>query len=279
MNKELFYRLSEGIDISVGKESIRQFTLNCLENEKCLNYDDAMAMLYLKVKMCYCDLFNDIRQTLVDEAQDYYPIQYEILKELFRNARFTVLGDVNQSVEKDADMSVYNEITSILEKKKHATIFMNKSFRCSYEISRFSMAFLNQDTQIECFERHGDTPMEKKYSDNDQMQEAILNEIDVCRNLGFGSIAVICKSMRRSELVFEALKTKTKISLMNEHTEDELYGTWIMPVYLAKGLEFDAVIVCGTEDYDLSRGEERGLMYISCTRALHRLSLFGIKNM
>ena len=268
-NKDLFYRLSDGIDIPEEIESIRQYTLNCLESEKCLNYDDAIAMLYLKVKMCSCDLFNDIRQTLVDEAQDYYAIQYEILKELFPNARFTVLGDVNQTIEKSADISVYQEITTILGKKKHATVFMNKSFRCSYEITRFSRAFLNEDSPIESFDRHGEAPIEKNFSDYEQMITAILNEIEECKKLGFGSIGVICKSLKRSNLVFEELNTKTEIGMLEENTEIELKGAWIMPVYLAKGLEFDAVIILGTEDYDLSNKEDKRLMYISSTRALH----------
>ncbi|MDI9462481.1 MAG: ATP-binding domain-containing protein [Bacillota bacterium] len=48
----------------------------------------------------------------------------------------------------------------------------------------------------------------------------------------------------------------------------------IMPVYMAKGLEFDAVLVYEANDVNYRNAEDKKLLYVACTRALHRLSLY-----
>ena len=46
-----------------------------------------------------------------------------------------------------------------------------------------------------------------------------------------------------------------------------------MPVCLAKGLEFDAVMVCDGDAENYYSPDDKNLLYVECTRALHRLSL------
>ena len=88
--------------------------------------DDAIALMYLKIRMAGYSAFSAIRQVVVDEAQDYYPLHYELFEIAVSRAKFTVLGDINQTIEKQADLSFYNEIKVILNKEKLQRFFDEK---------------------------------------------------------------------------------------------------------------------------------------------------------
>lgn len=99
-------------------------------------------LLYLKLKIEGCNLFSDIKQVVIDEAQDYCLMQYEVFKLLFKGAKYTVLGDIHQPIEREADSSLYDDISEILKKPKTIKLFLNKGYRSSYEISAFTQRLL-----------------------------------------------------------------------------------------------------------------------------------------
>ena len=97
-------------------------TNDCL-NKDYINYEDCAPLLYIKLKLNGSREFPDIQQVVIDEAQDYYPLQYEVFNFLFSSAKFTVLGDFNQTLEKRGDKSIYNDIEKILRKEKECKAF------------------------------------------------------------------------------------------------------------------------------------------------------------
>jgi DNA helicase-2/ATP-dependent DNA helicase PcrA len=52
-------------------------------------------------------------------------------------------------------------------------------------------------------------------------------------------------------------------------------GVIILPSYIAKGLEFDVVLAFNFK-VNYNNDIERRLLYIVCTRALHRLVLYSV---
>ncbi len=70
--------------------------------------------------------------------------------------------------------------------------------------------------------------------------------------------------------------TKFRIVTKNDNVfvEDKIM---IIPSYLAKGLEFDAVLVSNASD-ELFKKEEQNLLYVILTRALHKLEVFYTGN-
>ena len=64
------------------------------------------------------------------------------------------------------------------------------------------------------------------------------------------------------------------VELINEDTDGSMAEVLIIPVHMAKGLEFDAVLVYGTDQKNYQNADDKRLMYIACTRALHKLSLY-----
>ncbi|PYG88984.1 DNA helicase-2/ATP-dependent DNA helicase PcrA [Ruminiclostridium sufflavum DSM 19573] len=272
-NKNLFYRVSNGIKLPENIDMILSHTNNSF-SDACISYEDGMAVLLMKLKMSGCSLNNHIKQVVIDEAQDYYPLQYEIINKAFPGARYTIMGDINQSIEKEADLNLYDEIKAVLNRKKSLILNMKKSFRSSYEISCFSSYFANEAIEIESFDRHESKPEIIGSLDTSGMEKKIIEEISEYKIAGYESIAIICKSLCDSEKVYKSISSKTKAVLISNSSCEITSGIYILPIYMAKGLEFDAVLLYQANDNNYNSNDDKKLLYIACTRALHKLSLF-----
>lgn len=272
-DKNLFRKLSRGLKLPDKIDEIIDYTNKNIQDPYNIPYSDGIAMMYLKAK-AEGETYSNIKQVVVDEAQDYAPMHYYLLKNLFKEARFTIVGDINQAVEKKSNMGFYDDIISIFSFKKSNKIVLNKSYRSSYEISKFSERFLEEKTQTEYFKRNEEEPEMVKSKDKGDMEHKIIEHIINYKSLGYNSIAVICKNRKHAADLYFSLKEKIKdIKLVDYLGEQSLSGTIILPVYLAKGLEFDAVIVHGTDNKNYNTIYDKKLLYVACTRALHRLSL------
>ncbi len=271
----IFKKVSKGLDLPENIDKIIKYTNDALSDPFNIPYADGIALMYLKIKMEGCDLFSDIKQVVVDESQDYYPIHYYILKYLFKYAKFTIVGDVNQSIEKSSDLTLYDDIISIFSFEKSNKVFLNKSYRSSYEIGKFSAKLLSNENSTEFFKRNEEEPAVVKLKNSSNLQDEIVRTIEKYKSQGFSSIAVICKNRKEATDLYFKLSDKIKIKLIDYlDYESVLEGTLILPVYLAKGLEFDAVIVYEANNNNYNTKYDKKLLYIACTRALHRLSLF-----
>lgn len=271
-DEELFIKMSHGLKLPENIHDILEHARTDLQKPT-ISYYNSMALLALKLKISGCDLFKDIMQIVIDEAQDYYPLQYDILRLVYKNARFTIIGDINQTIEKRADLSGYWDIKKLLGKKTSTEIVMNKSFRNSCEINRFCMNFCDSSVDAEGFERHGKPPEILRAENVAQMNQAVVSRVKGYVTEGFSSIAVICKSMSDTIQLFNAIGSEIGAELLKAEYFSSTGKVIILPVYMAKGLEFDAVIVYNTNKECYSDADDRQLLYISCTRALHRLAL------
>ncbi|WP_394924562.1 HelD family protein [uncultured Robinsoniella sp.] len=272
-DKSYFYSLANGITLTNCMDEIIEMTEENL-NSSLLHYDDAAVLAYLHLKINGTSEYKGIKQVVIDEAQDYYPLQYEIFNMLFPNSKFTILGDVNQTLEKQENLSLYHQISTILNKKKSSLVTMDKSFRCTNEILNFSLKFIDSTPDIKSFNRKGDAPEIHAASDNEGLVEMILTEINTCLAKGFCSIGLICKSEKNALLLYDCLKDRIDIQLIKNESMADLHGVFIIPVYMSKGLEFDAVLISDTDASNYNSEDDKNLLYIACTRALHRLNLF-----
>lgn len=273
-NKEVFKKLAKGLLLPNNIDEIIDYTNESIMDPYNIPYSDGIAMMYLKVKAEGTDSLSSIKQVIVDEAQDYYPMHYYLLKNLFREARFTIVGDVNQAVEKKSDISFYDEIISIFDFEKSNKIFLNKSYRSSYEISKFCEKLLDHNLKTEYFKRNEEEPEVICMKESKSIDEKIIEDIEKFKAQEYNSIAVICKNRNEAVNLFFRLKGKTDVKLVDYLGEQNITGVIIVPVYLAKGLEFDAVMVYGADDKNYNTLFDKKLLYVACTRALHRLSLY-----
>ena len=272
-NEAYFYSLLQNSNLSQGIKSIWEYTRENLEADR-LYYDDAIAIAYLYLKIYGTNKYKNIKQVVIDEAQDYYPLQYEIFNLLFSNAKFTILGDMKQTLAKKEDISFYEQIQKILNKKKSSLIMLDKSFRCTNEILNFSLKFIEKSSQIKSFNRNGDSPKVYIADNSEIFIDEIVKEINLCQEKGFQSICLICKTEKNSTYLFNKIKHKLDIQLIKNGSVSDLQGVFILPVYMSKGLEFDAVLICDADSQNYHDEDDKNLLYVACTRALHKLSLF-----
>jgi DNA helicase-2/ATP-dependent DNA helicase PcrA len=272
-NPDLFFRLSQGLPLPPGINGILEQTRNRLEQGK-LSFEDASALLYLKLRLEGADSYPWFRHVVIDEAQDYSKLHYEVFKLLFRFADFTVLGDVHQSMERDVEMSLYDEIVETFPKKKFIKLVLSKTYRSSYEITQFARGLLGLKSHAGAFERHDEAPQIHAFDSRKDLEKILFQDALAFLEQGFGSVAIICKTKDEAKGLYDRLKPQVKIQLIEPHSKGLEKGISIIPVYLAKGLEFDAVLVYETNAKHYFTELDNRLLYIACTRALHRLRLY-----
>lgn len=231
-----------------------------------LPLEDAAAVAYLSLALGRPENPSHIRQVVVDEAQDYGALDYAVLNRLNPRARFTVLGDVNQALDRRVDLSLYDQIARVLNRRTHALVTLEKSFRCTREILEFSLRFLDDAGGVESFSRSGEAPAEVFYRDIADAKARIAAEIARLREAGMGSVALIAETARAARVWAEALG----LPLVEPGGEAGTTGVFLIPLALSKGLEFDAVLVLDAKNW-----WEKRHLYVACTRALHRLCLFS----
>ena len=260
-DEALLRRLCEGLntpnDLSLLKTS----------QDGPLSLEDAAAIAYLMLKMDLLSAPGDIRQVVVDEAQDYSPVDFAVLNLLFPKARFTVVGDVNQSLERRTDRSLYDGVAKMLHTKSAALIELTKSFRCTKEILSFSAQFLPAgENTVESLNRSGASPQVL-------FPRQIEEEIAACRAAGYQSIALITKTARDAARWQKRLAPSLPVRLIGR--DARVGDVFVVPLPLSKGLEFDAVLVLDCDKAHFGGPEGKRLLYVACTRALHRLALIS----
>ncbi|RDY26553.1 helicase [Romboutsia weinsteinii] len=253
--------------------SIKTYTLDNL-NANILNYEDQVILLYLKGALGDIVNTSQIKYVIIDEAQDYTPLQYEIFYQLFKSAKMTILGDINQSINPFMNVGNYNNIYNI-SKDDTCIINLTKSYRSTMEITKFSRNILIENINDEYVERHGDEPSVIGFTDKDCMNKKLIEDIKEYKQKNYKSIGIITKTARETREVYSLLK-ENDIDAKSIEKDDDKYinGILVIPSYLAKGLEFDVVFIYDASNRNYNNEDERLLLYTCCTRALHVLNIY-----
>jgi DNA helicase-2/ATP-dependent DNA helicase PcrA len=130
--------------------------------------------------------------------------------------------------------------------------------------------------EIMPFNRPGEKPQIIAVQDRQQLHTLIIADIEAFLARGFASIAIICKTAKESEAVYEALRDQLPLLLITKHTLLFEKGIQVIPAYLAKGVEFDAVILYNGSKEQYRRENERKLFYTACTRSMHELLIYSL---
>ncbi|WP_075857605.1 HelD family protein [Clostridium perfringens] len=243
-------------------------------NKKEYTINDLAPILYLAIKLEGKKAKKDYRHVVIDEAQDYSPLQFKVVRELTGTKYFTVVGDVNQRLIKYSDLAPMMELGKIFDDVNPDIYNLNKSYRSTYEIMEYANKYLDEDRIIPIV-RHGKPVEEIEFHNNEELSESIIESLKEFSNEGLESIAIITRDKEELEKVYNLISNK--VHLVKFDNEDVLYkgGNVIIPSYFAKGLEFDGVIIV---DNGSSKDENEDLIkYIMSTRALHRLKEIQFK--
>ena len=262
------------LDSWISREDVLDIYDRFNGNKKEYTINDLAPILYLAIKLEGKKATKDYRHVVIDEAQDYSPLQFKVVRELTGTKYFTVVGDVNQRLIKYSDLAPMMELGKIFDDVNPEIYNLNKSYRSTYEIMEYANKYLDEDRIIPIV-RHGKPVEEIEFHNNEELSESIIESLKEFSNEGLESIAIITRDKEELEKVYNLISNK--VHLVKFDNEDVLYkgGNVIIPSYFAKGLEFDGVIIV---DNGSSKDENEDLIkYIMSTRALHRLKEIQFK--
>ncbi|WP_424766206.1 RNA polymerase recycling motor HelD [Paenibacillus sp. sgz302251] len=244
-------------------------------------YEDATPYLYLKEKLEGFQTNAIVKHLFIDEAQDYSPFQYHYLKRIFPNCKMTVLGDLNQSIfAHSLSGNGFEPLSELYSEAETEKIELTRSYRSTRPIVAFTSKMIEGGDRIEPFNRDGAEPTITRVEDEANAILAIKDRIEQLVNASYPSIAVICKTAEESKRVYQELREHfPKLLLIDKETVTFEKGVLVIPSYLAKGVEFDAVIISDASNACYGKESERKLFYTACTRAMHELHLYYTKEL
>ncbi|EHA6441926.1 HelD family protein [Clostridium perfringens] len=262
------------LDSWISREDVLDIYDRFNGNKKEYTINDLAPILYLAIKLEGKKATKDYRHVVIDEAQDYSPLQFKVVRELTGTKYFTVVGDVNQRLIKYSDLAPMMELGKIFDDVNPEIYNLNKSYRSTYEIMEYANKYLDEDRIIPIV-RHGKPVEEIEFHNNEELSESIIESLKEFSNEGLESIAIITRDKEELEKVYNLISNK--VHLVKFDNEDVLYkgGNVIIPSYFAKGLEFDGVII--VDNGSLKDENEDLIKYIMSTRALHRLKEIQFK--
>ena len=256
-------------DLFISNSFIDSFnkSINLKLNSKVINYDDALCFIYLKGLLNGFPYSNLIKQVVIDEAQDYNEMQYIILTKIFKRASFTLLGDVNQTINPYQKYDSLEVLKNLLDGNTKY-VELSKTYRSSKEIIEFTNKILNLK-HVSAIRKEESVPVIKRDDD-----KYLKNDINYLKNK-YKSLAIITKDMLDAIRLYDLLKDDYKdISLVTNNSSKFNRNLIIIPSYLSKGLEFDSVISY-TSKNNLYTKKEKYLYYVVLTRCQHELIVYN----
>lgn len=266
--KQLVNRLKKMFNKTNSHQLYRDFlTEQGFEMKKAVSYSDLFPIIYIRLFLEGMDEFSKIHYLIIDEVQDYTPIQFEVFKKMF-TCPVLLIGDFTQS------LTTINELhlPDVQNYYPNAqSIFLTKSYRSTYEIITCAKKIID-DHMIEPVLRHGMKPKKWVVSSQEEEISSILELVEQLRKQDLATIALITKTLVRA---YEWRGLLENQGLACEVLTDESTSLQerlsICPLVQSKGLEFDAVIVVDADEATYPGLLGRQQLFVAATRAMHAL--------
>ncbi|KAB3527282.1 RNA polymerase recycling motor HelD [Alkaliphilus serpentinus] len=284
-NMELFLR-HEGKDLSSKQISyLTSKTLDLLAN-KTFQLEDLAPLVYLRYRIFGFDKKIEVNSVVVDEAQDFSLFQIYTLKEILKTNMITLLGDISQGIHSYRGIQSWEEVLDqVFDRQRSNYMTLVQSYRTTIEVMNLAnevIKKLNNPNIVlaKPVIRHGDKPFVKAFTEETSLMKDIEMKVLEMQERNYKSIAILCKTNGDCNKIKKYLDKHSEIRalLLDEKMINYNAGVMIVPSHLAKGLEFDAVIIAcindGYEENDL----DIKLLYVAITRTLHRLFICYMKN-
>ncbi len=247
----------EIVSIRLAKTAYQYFKDIC--NEKKVDIRSYENTPYMAILRFLVDQANgkkrenlSVKHIVIDEAQDYIEPYIYFLRIAYPNATFTILGDTNQNI------NPYYQHGSLEKLLPNSSYYeMDKAYRSSPGIVKYCNDILGITSVKPARLSNGETVEEFTTTDAATEITTIQAAIDYYNKKDYRRIGIITRDQNSADWL--------KTSLKNDKLT-------ILPVYQAKGLEYDAAIVI-----DNFKENEKELYYVACSRAQHGLTVIHKK--
>lgn len=280
-DSDMFYILSSGYADDKTAIFTRDYTKELIDSGF-IEVEDLAPIMYLKFLIYGLDEKIPVRHIVIDEAQDFSTFQIYVLKKIVKDSSFTILGDLSQGIHSYRGIKNWQDvIDSSFEKGEYKFLILEESYRTTIEIMEAAnkvIAKLKDDNLVPAKPviRHGEKVTEIKKASDREVASDIMKKFDFVIKEGYKTAAVICKTMDKCLKMYEYLKKyKLPVKVITGKEKEYKGGIVIVPSYLAKGLEFDAVMIADADasNYKLNELDIK-LLYVCMTRPLHFLYLY-----
>jgi DNA helicase-2/ATP-dependent DNA helicase PcrA len=257
----------------IRNNSIENFILN-----KNIEFEDLAGLLYMKYKIFGMDKNINTKYIVIDEAQDFSLFQVYCLMKVFNTKMFTLLGDLAQGIHSYMGIERWTDLLEqVFQGSRGRIITIEQSYRTTIEIMNFANKILEIGNisgvvLAKPVVRHGDEPTIKGFDSIKALIDALDKKIFELEAMKFQTIAIIGKSISECKDIQKSLNKNKGRNIRIIGSEDNTYegGISIVPSYMAKGLEFDAVIIISANEDYFEDELDIKLLYIAVTRALHK---------
>ena len=288
-------RLNEKLDKFADNELneiikyLKKSTLRNLSNNE-VTFEDLAPLMYLQYRIAGIKEKCKIKHVVIDEAQDYGEFQFDVLKTILNSNSMTILGDIAQGVHYYRGIENWKRFIDVEFNDTNVTYTtLHKTYRTTKEIMDVANSVINKLPKYEKeFIVLGEPVIDRKDSINiqkqDNMKELIMSvnsRVDEYLKNNYKSIAIIGKDMKECKEIYkEIAKLRNDVKLIQGKDSEYNAGISIVPSYLAKGLEFDCVIIANAnkENYGNSSLDIK-LLYVTITRAMSKLDVFYVGEM
>ncbi|MER0284578.1 3'-5' exonuclease [Clostridioides difficile] len=239
-----------------------------MPEKKTLEWSDVYPFIYIHA--AYEGLQEDkvIRHIVIDEMQDYTPIQYAVINLLFK-CKKTILGDFGQLVNPNHTHTL-DDMKQLYDDGE--LVMLNKSYRSTFEIINFTKK-IQDISSLEPIERHGEEPDLLKCNNEQDEINKIKIEIEEFKKSDNATLGIILKTDNDAKAIYDVLREEYSVHLISSESSSFTKGVSITSIKMSKGLEFDEVIVPSVNNKTYYSDYDRSLLYIACTRAMHKLKL------
>ena len=234
-----------------------------------LEWNDVYPYLYLQAAFTGLQESRLIKHLVIDEMQDYTPIQYAVLNRLFPCPK-TILGDFGQSIDPNRQYTL-EQLHGLYPGSQ--LVRLEKSYRSTWEIIHFAKQLVHQ-ADFEAVERHGEAPAVFAAATEEEELARLCQIVEEFHQSEYNALGIVTRTNGEAQALFEQLTSRgAQVSLVTPESKSFHNGALVLSVQMSKGLEFDQVAVPHVNAGTYHTPFDRNLLYVACTRAMHRLAL------
>ena len=250
-----------------------------------IEMEDIAPLMYIKYMVNGIKTKFELKHIVIDEAQDFSEFQFYVFKKIVKSSSLTILGDLAQGIYYYRGTENWQKTMSLVfdEQTEPQYLTLKKTYRTTEEIMNVANKVISHLIEkLNCslgepVMKNGAPVTIKKFENRNKMIEQIKQRLDELKNKDLKNIALICKTVEECERLKQELNIE-KIHIISDSDSEYTGGISIVPSYLSKGLEFDAVIIVDADIYNYSNSEvDTKLLYVCITRAMSILDIYHIE--
>ena len=251
-----------------------------------LDYASTLLYIYYYAKIIGFNKTQRYQYCVVDEGQDFSPLEYAVLDQFVLHKRFCILGDLNQAYT-TSGLHDWEELKKALQVTDAKEFGLDTNYRSTKPIIDFANKILGPFTDKylpKSINRKGEEPKILEQENTKELINQIRDELKQDLEDLKKSIGIICSDKNYLNLMTKVLeelpidKDRKVILTGDKKVDYKPRNIYLTEFENCKGLEFGKVYIVGKDPLKNDTFEEAKKSFVGVTRAMDKLSLYYLKN-